>query len=73
MVYDMYDIRLKFNSCYNVRPVKHAGGNIMVWSCFCLLSKDLLQRIEDQIDPVLYREIMERVMLPYARCIMPVE
>lgn len=64
-------INTRFDLKYTRGTVKHGGGNILVWGCFSLSDFGLLHRIEDKMDQVKNRQIMQNVMLPYARGHMP--
>lgn len=47
------------------------GGNIMAWGCFSWHGVGPLHRINGKMDQIEYREILETVMLPYAKTNMP--
>jgi hypothetical protein len=60
-----------FDPKYTVGTVKHGGGNIMVWGSFSFLGLGPLHRIEGIMDQYQYRDILEKIMLPWAKRKMP--
>lgn len=60
-------VNTRFDPKYTIGTVKHGGGNIMCWGCFSLSGLGPLHRIDGKMDQVVYREILENVMLPHAR------
>lgn len=55
------------NHRYQLPTVKHGGGSVMVWGCFSWYGVGPLHRIEGIMDAVKYKDILENVMLPYAK------
>lgn len=51
---------------YCRKTVKHGGGSLMVWGCFSAQGVGLLHLINGIMDGIMYRDIMQNVMLPYA-------
>lgn len=58
----------RFDPQYQVATVKHGGGSIMVWGCFTRNGVGPLVRIEGNMDRFMYRDILEKHMLPWAKC-----
>ena len=46
-----------------IRTVKHGGGIIMLWGCFSATGSGRLVRIEEKINGVKYREILDENLL----------
>lgn len=61
----------EFHVKFTKKTVKHGGGNIMVWGCFSWYGVGPIYRIEDTMNAVGYRDILQNVMLPYAKEEMP--
>lgn len=56
---------------YCKKTVKHGGGSVMVWGCFSGAGVGPLHKIVGIMDRFMYKDILERVMLPYAEYDMP--
>lgn len=63
----------RFDYRYTQKTVKYGGGSIMVWGCFSYAAVGPLHRIDGIMDSLMYRDIMENVMLPYASEEMPLK
>jgi hypothetical protein len=61
----------RFNEKYIAPTVKHDGGNVMLWGCFSHHGVGPLQFIDCNMDRFHYRDILNRVMLPYAEWNIP--
>lgn len=57
----------RFDPKYQLPTVKHGGGSLMVWGCFCGNGVGPLFRIQGIMDKNKYLDILEKVMLPYGR------
>jgi transposase len=57
----------RMNYRYMLPTVKHGGGNVMVWGCFSRTCLGPLHQVVGIMDQVMYREIIEDVMLPHAK------
>jgi transposase len=57
----------RFNRRYILPTVKHGGGNVMVWGCFSSSGVGPLHRVVGTMDQVVYKDIVEGIMLPYAK------
>ena len=51
----------------SIPPVKHGGGNILLWGCFSAAGTGALVRIEGKMDGAKYCQILEENLLPSAR------
>ena len=56
---------------YTLKTVKHVGGNVIVWGSFSWCGVGPLHRIRGTMDQHMYKEILEKVMLPYAEDNLP--
>lgn len=61
----------RFKVRYQVPTIKHGGGHVMVWGCFSSRGVGPLCRIENTMDRFVYKDILDKHMLPYARRNMP--
>ena len=61
----------RYNPKYMKPTVKHGGGRIMIWGSFSANGVGPLKLIEGKLTGSVYRDILEDVMLPFARGSMP--
>uniref|UniRef100_A0A8R1I6I3 Uncharacterized protein n=1 Tax=Caenorhabditis japonica TaxID=281687 RepID=A0A8R1I6I3_CAEJA len=52
---------------YQVPTVKHGGGNAMMWGCFHANGVGSLIRITETMESYMYKDILEKEMLPFGR------
>ena len=52
-----------------IPPVKHGGGNIMLWECFSAKGTGQLHFIKGTMDGAMYRQILGGNLLPSARAL----
>lgn len=57
----------RFDPKYQLPTVKHGAGSVMVWGTFSAKEMGPLHRIEGIMDQKVYLNILENVMLPYAK------
>uniref|UniRef100_A0A8R1EUQ5 Amino acid transporter n=1 Tax=Caenorhabditis japonica TaxID=281687 RepID=A0A8R1EUQ5_CAEJA len=57
----------RYDPKYQVPTVKHCGGNVMVWGCFHANGVGPLIRITEIMNRYMYKDILEKEMLPYGR------
>lgn len=60
-------INTRYHRQYQMPTVKHGGGSVMVWGCFSAHGVGPLHRIEGIMDKNKYLNILETIMLPFAR------
>ena len=56
---------------YTLKTVKHGGGKVIVWGSSSWCGVGPLHRIQGTMDQHMYKEILENVMLPYAKENLP--
>lgn len=61
----------RYDSRYQIPTVKYGGGGIMVWGAFSYEGVGPLVEIEDVMDRFVYKDILDKQMLPYAKNNMP--
>ena len=61
----------EFHIRFTRKTVKHGGSSLMVWSCFLWEGVGQLHLIDGIMDRFVYKDILEMVMLPYAKHNMP--
>lgn len=59
------------DSRYQTPTVKHGGGSIMLWGAFSWKGVGPIFKIEGTMNSAMYRDIILKEMLPYARQNMP--
>uniref|UniRef100_A0A8R1IDS4 Uncharacterized protein n=1 Tax=Caenorhabditis japonica TaxID=281687 RepID=A0A8R1IDS4_CAEJA len=52
---------------HQVPTVKHGGGNVMMWGCFHANGVGSLIRITGTMESYMYKNILEKEMLPFGR------
>ncbi|RCN53386.1 transposase [Ancylostoma caninum] len=57
----------RYDPKYLPPTVKHGGGSCPVWGCFSARGMGPLHHIQGTMDRHVYKDILENVMLPYAR------
>uniref|UniRef100_A0A8R1HID5 Uncharacterized protein n=1 Tax=Caenorhabditis japonica TaxID=281687 RepID=A0A8R1HID5_CAEJA len=57
----------RYDPKYQVPTVEHCGGNVMVWGCFHANGVGPLIRITEIMNRYMYKDILEKEMLPYGR------
>lgn len=66
-------INSAFNPKYTIKTVKFNRGSIMVWGCFSWYEIGPLHRINNIMDQIQYRNILQTVMLSFAKKHFPVD
>ena len=61
----------KFDPKYQMPIVKHGGGSAAIWGCFSASAVGPLVRIDEHMDVNMYKEILEKHMLPFPRKKIP--
>lgn len=64
-------IDTRYNSKYQIPTVKHGGGGVMVWGGFSYEGVDSLVEIEGVMDRFVYKDILDKQMLPFVKDNMP--
>jgi hypothetical protein len=57
----------EYDPRHTVKTLKHGGGNIKIWGCFSFLGVGPIFWIKETMTKETYRDILQNVMLPYAR------
>ncbi|PAV77369.1 hypothetical protein WR25_26862 [Diploscapter pachys] len=57
----------RFDPKYQMPTVKHGGGSATVWGCFSASGVGPLVCIYECMDANMYKEILEKHMLPFAK------
>lgn len=60
-------VNTRYSQKYQIPTVKHGGGSLMVWGCFSGHGVGPLFRINGIMNKEKYLNILETIMLPYAR------
>lgn len=58
---------------FTLKTIKHGGCKIMVWGCFSYYGVGPIHKIDGIMNKNVYVNILEKVMLPYAREEMPIK
>lgn len=57
----------RYYSKYQIPTVKHGGDGVMVWGAFSYEGIGLLIEIEGVMDCFVYKDILDKQMLPYVK------
>ena len=57
----------RFDPKYQMPTVKHGGGSAAIWGCFSASAVGPLVRIDGHMDVNMYKEILEKHMLPFSK------
>ncbi|KAL6731011.1 hypothetical protein Aduo_001925 [Ancylostoma duodenale] len=57
----------RYDPKYQIPTRKHGGGNVLVWGCISSVGMGPLHRIQGIMTGKVYEDILENVMLPWAR------
>ena len=63
----------RFDPKYQMPTVKHGGGSATVWGCFSASAVGPLVRIDEHMNTNIYKEILEKHMLPFPRKKSPLD
>lgn len=61
----------EYNPKYTTKTIKHGGSSVMIWACFSYYGVGPIHWIKNIMDQHVYVDILDTVMLPYARDKMP--
>ena len=61
----------RFDPKYQMPTVKYGGGSATVWGCFSASAVGPLVRIYEHMDANMYKEILEKHILPFPRKKIP--
>lgn len=64
-------INKRFHPKYVTPTIKHGKGSVFLWGCFSWGGVGPLHFIDGIMDRLVYRDILQNVMLPYAEWEMP--
>jgi len=61
----------EFMPQYTTRTIKHVGRSVIVWACFSYYGVGPIHWIKAIMDQRVYVDIMDTIMLPFAKYEMP--
>lgn len=64
-------VNTRFHPKYVTPTIKHGQGSVFLWGCFSWSGVGPLHFIDGTMDRLVYRDILQNVMLPYAEWEMP--